>query len=91
MLSKKKLSKNFLFNSTNNEDQARQAAWRNVGLKYKKVGDKYVRKSQGEFEESMKELDFDEMLKLKKAEMLGKQSKLLDKLIKQGESDNENI
>lgn len=31
---------------TGDEDQARMAAWRNIKLKYKKVGDKWVRKAE---------------------------------------------
>ena len=36
---------NRVLKETGNEDQARQAAWRNIKLKYKKVGDKWVMKS----------------------------------------------
>ena len=73
---------NSVYNDTHNENQARQAAWHNVKLKYKKSGDKWVKKSKGEIEIAVKELSVDELIKLKELELLGKRSKLVDKILK---------
>jgi len=47
---------NSVLKATHSETQARQAAWRNIKLKYKKVKDKWVKKSKGEVEEALKEV-----------------------------------
>ena len=72
---------NTVYEQTKDEDQARQAAWRNVKLKYKKLNDKWVRKSKGEIERGMKELSVDELIELKKLEILSKKSKLIEKIL----------
>jgi len=84
------------FNSSypKGEDYAFRVAWSAVKRVYKKIGDKWVRKSVGELEQSFKELETGDLVELQKLEILGKQNKLLDSLIKgneesQGQS-NEN-
>jgi cation transport regulator ChaB len=37
---------NSIYNETKDEDKARQGAWKNVKLKYKKVGDKWMKKEK---------------------------------------------
>jgi len=78
---------NTVYEQTKDEDQARQAAWRNVKLKYKKVNDKWVRKTRGELEKSVKELNIDDLIELKKLEVLGKRNKLIEKLLKLNKED----
>ena len=78
---------NTVYEQTKDEDQARQAAWRNVKLKYKKLNDKWVRKTRGELEKSVKELNIDDLIELKKLEVLGKRSKLIEKLLKLNKED----
>ena len=72
---------NSVFNETNDKDNAREAAWKNVKLKYKKSGDKWVKKEKAEFEQAMKKLNVDDLIQIKELEILGKKSKLLDKLL----------
>ena len=76
---------NSVLKSTNDEDKARQAAWRNVKLKYKKVDDKWKLKTKGEFIETAKLMSTDELIEIKELEILGKKDKLLDKLLKENE------
>jgi len=78
---------NSVYKQTKNETQARQASWRNVKLRYKKSGDSWVRKSKGEFEESLQQLPLDDIIELKKLDVLNKQSKILDRLIKEEAKD----
>jgi len=67
------------------EDYAFRVAWSAVKRVYKKIGDKWVRKSIGELEQSFKELETGDLIELQKLEILGKQGKLLDTLIKGNE------
>ncbi|MFW6173857.1 MAG: ChaB family protein, partial [Elusimicrobiota bacterium] len=71
-----------------NEGTARKVAWNAVKKVYKKVDDKWKKKNKGELEESFKELDLDELISLKKLEILGKQQKLLDEAIEEGQNEN---
>ncbi len=74
---------NAVLDSSGNEDEARQSAWRNVKLKFKKSGDKWIKKEKAELEFSMKDLSIDDLIQLKELEILGKKNKLLDKLLKE--------
>jgi len=76
---------NAVLESTGDEDKARMAAWRNVKLRYKRVGDKWVRKEKGELENSIKEMNIDDLIELKKLEILGRQSKIIDKILENNE------
>ena len=76
---------NAVYDDSKDDNSARMAAWRNVKLKYKRVGDKWIQKTKGEFEESAKEIGIDELIKIKKLEILGKQNAILDKLIEENE------
>lgn len=76
---------NSVLTSTGDENQARQAAWRNVKLRYKKVGEEWVKKSKGELEQSLRELDSAALEEILKLEILGKQNKLLDHLLESKE------
>lgn len=76
---------NKVLKETNNEDQARQAAWRNVKLKYKKVGDKWVKRTKAEIEKSSHKIKVDDLIEIKKLQILGKQESLLDGFLKQGD------
>ena len=83
---------NEVLKQTNSETTARQSAWRNVKLKYKKVEDKWTRKTKSEVEKSVKELDIEKLVDLAKLEILGKQNKLLDQIIKENEvSDSSEV
>lgn len=63
------------------EDYARKVAWSVVKKIYKKSGNKWVRKSKGTTEKAIQDLDIDELINIKKLEIMGKQNKILDKLI----------
>jgi len=68
------------------EDYARKVAWTAVKNVYKKVGDKWVKKSKGEIEESLKNsYTLEELSELKRLQLLGKQDKLLSKLLNEME------
>jgi hypothetical protein len=53
---------NAVLTSTRDENQARQAAWHQVKNKYKKVGEKWVRKTQGNIENSEPKIEIPEEL-----------------------------
>ncbi|KKK79304.1 hypothetical protein LCGC14_2834880, partial [marine sediment metagenome] len=72
-----------VFKETNNEDNARMAAWRNVKIVYKKSDDKWVKRSKGELEKSFFGKDIKELIELKELEILGKKNKLLDRLLEE--------
>ncbi len=74
---------NSVFKETNNEDNARMAAWRNVKIVYKKSDDKWVKRSKGELEKSFFGKDIKELIELKELEILGKKNKLLDRLLEE--------
>jgi cation transport regulator len=65
------------------EDYAFKVAWSAVKRVYfKNSSGKWVRKSIGELENSFKELQTGDLIELQKLDILGKQSSLLDTLIK---------
>jgi len=72
------------------EDSARKIAWSVVKKVYHKKDEKWVRKSKGMIEESFKELNIGELIELKKMEILGKQSKLLERLLENSEQEDPN-
>lgn len=81
---------NAIFEETDDEDAARKAAWSNVKKKYKKNKDgKWKKKSKAEIQkssvESPKETNsnLDDLIKLKKLEVLEKQEKVLSKIDKE--------
>ena len=76
---------NAIFETTGDEAKARQGAWRNVKLKYKKdsKSGKWTSKNKKELAEAFENTDIDELVAVKKLELLGKQEQLLDKFIKE--------
>jgi len=76
------------FNSSypKGETYAFRVAWSAVKRVYSRTpSGKWVRKSIGELEQSFKEFSTGNLIELQKLEILGKQSKLLDTLIKENE------
>jgi len=69
------------------EDYARRVAWSVIKKMYKKTGDKWVKLSKGQIEEAFKSSDVSELIELKRLELLGKQNKLIDKLLEEGKAD----
>ena len=70
--------------------KAWKTAWNAMKIVYKKVGDKWVKKSQGELEEGFRELDISQLIELKKLEFLGKKNKILDKILEvEGQKETE--
>ena len=69
------------------EDSARKIAWNAVKNVYKKVGDKWVKKSKGEIEEEFRSMDVASLVELKKLEIMGKQEKILDKIFAEEENE----
>jgi cation transport regulator len=69
------------------EDYAFRVAWSAVKRVYfKNPSGNWVRKSIGELEESFKELEVGDLIDLQKLDILGKQSSLLNTLIKNNDS-----
>ena len=65
------------------ETRARKIAWSAVKKVYKKVGDDWVKKSQGEIVKGMKQANIKDLIELAKLKILGKQDKVLSKLIEE--------
>lgn len=72
------------------EEESNQIAWNACKTIFKlNKSDKWVKKTKKEFEASLEKCELDELLKLKKIDILSKQENLLNKLLK--EKDNENL
>jgi len=73
------------------EDSARKIAWHTVKLTYIKNKDgKWIRKSKGEFEEGAKtDFSIEELIEIKKLEVLGKKNKIIDKILDLNKEENE--
>lgn len=65
------------------EDYAFRVAWSVLKKVYKKIGDKWVRKSVGELEQSFKEIEIEVLLELQRLNILGKQDKIFEELVKE--------
>lgn len=80
---------NAVYKKDNNEEKAIKIAWSTVKKLYKKVKDKWVEKANEEREEELVALSTDDLLKLKREEIMSKQEKLIDKILK--DNDNETV
>lgn len=79
------------FNSVeedNDEETAIKIAWSTVKKVYKKVGDKWVKKSSAQLDKELRQMEVADLRNLKELEVLRKKEQLLDKLLKQKEEDN---
>jgi cation transport regulator ChaB len=71
------------------EDYARKVAWTVIKKFYKKSGDKWIKANDENIEAAMLQIDdFEDIIELKKLEIFAKKSKLLDKLLSEGEYEN---
>ena len=76
---------NSILEASGDEVKARQGAWENVKLKYKKDVDtaKWKRKTPTEIEASFESTDIEDLVAVKKLALLGKQEQLLNKFLKE--------
>ncbi len=65
------------------EDSARKIAWEYVERVYKKSGDKWVRKTQEEIEESFRNMNLDDLMNLARLQIFARQKKVLDKILEE--------
>jgi cation transport regulator ChaB len=70
-------------------EDAFNTSWAIINKSYKvnKTG-KWIKKTTSEFQSSLRESDFEELVKIKKLNVLNKQEKLLNKLLKDKENEN---
>lgn len=72
------------------EEEAKEVAWSACKVIYKvNKASNWVKKTKNEFEASLEKCEVDDLLKLKKIEILAKQESLLNRLLK--EKNHENI
>lgn len=67
----------------NDETTAFKIAWSAVKKVYKQVNKKWIRKTKGELEIELNELDLSELIELKKLSILGKQEKILNSILEE--------
>lgn len=72
---------NAILSESGDEDKARKIAWNNVKIKYQKKNDKWAIKTASAIERSLEEAAVEDIIELKKLQVLGKQSKLLDRFL----------
>lgn len=78
------------YSKNQNEDIARKTAWYVVKLTYKKSGDKWVKKKKSEVKSSLEQLDFSELLEIKKSAVLEKQEKIINSILAETEEGKPN-